>query len=92
MAATPDARAFEIVSAPLGASGAEFRDIAHAAASVDTLEGFLREMLIHYPDAGTAPAPAAALDGKAANAPPAVETPSASPAPPARASGRSAQR
>jgi hypothetical protein len=32
MAATPDARAFEIVSAPLGASGAEFRDIAHAAA------------------------------------------------------------
>jgi len=92
MAATPDARAFEIVSAPLGASGAEFRDIAHAAASVDTLEGFLREMQIHYPDAGTAPAPAAALDGKAANAPPAVETPSASPAPPARASGRSAQR
>ena len=92
MAATPDARAFEIVSAPLGASGAEFRDIAHAAASVDTLEGFLREMLIHYPDASTAPAPAAAVEGPAANAPPAVEAPSAPPAPPSRASGRSAQR
>jgi len=65
---------------------------AKAIPSVDTLEGFLREMQIHYPDAGTTPAPAAALDGKAANAPPAVETPSASPAPPARASGRSAQR
>ena len=44
MAQTPDARAFEIVSAPLGASGDEFGAIAHAAASVDTLEGFLRDM------------------------------------------------
>jgi hypothetical protein len=42
MAATPDARSFEIVSAQLGVSGVEFREIAHAAASVDTLEGFLR--------------------------------------------------
>lgn len=93
MAATPDARAFEIVSAPLGASGAEFRDIAHAAASVDTLEGFLREMQARYPDASTLPPPAAPVDAPAgANAPPAVVAPSAPPAPPARASGRSAQR
>ena len=61
-AATPDARAFEIFSALLDANGTEFRDIAHAVAFVDyTLEGFPREMQIHYPDASTAPAPAAAL-------------------------------
>ena len=33
MAGTPDARAFDIVSAPLGTSGDEFGAIAHAAAS-----------------------------------------------------------
>ena len=38
---TPDGRAFEIVSAPLGTSGAEFREIARAAASADTLERLL---------------------------------------------------
>ena len=50
MAQTPDARAFQIVSAPLGTSGNEFGAIAHAAASVDTLEGFLRDMKARYPD------------------------------------------
>ena len=48
MAQTPDERAFEIVSAPLGTK--EFRDIARAAVSVDTLEGFLRDMEARYPD------------------------------------------
>ena len=52
MAATPDARAFEIVSAPLGTSGDEFGAIAHAAASVDTLDTFLRDMKARYPDSG----------------------------------------
>jgi hypothetical protein len=33
MAETPDTRAFEIASAPLGTSGTEFREIARAAAS-----------------------------------------------------------
>ena len=60
MAATPDARAFDIVSAPLGTSGDEFGAIAHAAASIDTLEGFLRDMKARFPDtsaisAATAP-------------------------------------
>ena len=55
MAQTPDARDFEIVSAPLGTSGAEFRNIAHAAASVDTLEGFLRDVQARYPDASALP-------------------------------------
>jgi len=64
MAETPDARAFEIVSARLGTSGAEFRDIARAAASIDTLDGFLRDMQVRYPDASpvspSAPTPAGA--------------------------------
>ena len=62
MAETPDARAFEIVSAPLGTSGTEFREIARAAASTDTLSGFLRDMQTRYPEASpmTQPAPPAA--------------------------------
>jgi tetratricopeptide (TPR) repeat protein len=100
MAATPDARAFDIVSAPLGTSGAEFGAIAHAAASVDTLDGFLRDMKARYPESGaisppgalpppsTKPAPAAAPSVSAQ--PP--ETRPAEPAPPARASGHTAQR
>jgi hypothetical protein len=72
MAQTPDAKAFETASAPLGTSGKEFRDIAHAAASVDTLEGFLRDMQARYPDAGAAPsaspAPAASAPGSPSSA------------------------
>lgn len=61
MAQTPDAHAFEVVSAPLGTSGLEFGAIAHAATSVDTMEGFLRDMKARYPDAvaGGTPSPAA---------------------------------
>jgi len=95
MAQTPDARAFEVISAPLGTSGTEFRDIAHAAASVDTLEGFLRDMQARYPDssavspATASPPPATAP--AASGAPPASSVPDTRPAPP-RASGRTAQR
>ena len=100
MAQTPDARAFEIVSAPLGTSGAEFGGIAHAAASIDTLEAFLREMKARYPDAvivapATDPPPAAASPGApAVSAQPPDTRPAApgmSPVLPARAAGRSAQ-
>jgi tetratricopeptide (TPR) repeat protein len=57
MAETPDARVFDIVSAPLGSSGDQFATIAHAATSIDTLEGFLREMRARYPDSNvTSPA------------------------------------
>src|SRR5580698_1348287 len=59
MAETPDAHAFQVASAPLGASGAEFTAIAHAAAAVDTLEGFLRDMQSRYPDASSLPPTAA---------------------------------
>jgi hypothetical protein len=57
MAETPDARVFDIVSAPLGPSGDQFATIAHAATSIDTLDGFLREMRARYPDSNaTSPA------------------------------------
>ena len=97
MAQTPDARDFEIVSAPLGTSGAEFRNIAHAAASVDTLEGFLRDVQARYPDASALPpAPAAVPAAPLSSAPPktrpAAATTGAVPAPSARAKGRTAQR
>ena len=62
MAQTPDAHDFEIVSAPLGTERREFRAIAHAAASVDTLESFLRDMQARYPDASAA-APSAHAAG-----------------------------
>jgi predicted negative regulator of RcsB-dependent stress response len=47
-----DRRAFEVVSAPLGTSGAEFSAIAKTVAAVDTLDGFLRELRARYPETG----------------------------------------
>jgi tetratricopeptide (TPR) repeat protein len=99
MAATPDARAFDVVSAPLGTSGEEFGAIAHAAASVDTLEGFLREMKARYPDAvaispATEPPPAAPSAAPGVSARPPGNRPAAPVlpvVPPARATGRTAQ-
>ena len=82
MAATPDARAFDVVSAPLGTSGDEFGAIAHAAAAVDTLESFLRDLKTHYPDSTalsgpTTPHPAAPT---APGTPSAAGSPAAQPA------------
>jgi tetratricopeptide (TPR) repeat protein len=95
MAQTPDARAFEIVSAPLGSSGAEFAAIAHAATSVDTLEAFLRDIRVRYPDAGatspsneSAPSATSSPAGPAASAQP--DTRPAAPPPPAKAAGHTA--
>jgi hypothetical protein len=95
MAGTPDAHAFEVVSAPLGTSGTEFAAIAHAAAAVDTLDGFLRDMQSRYPDASAAPpnaGPPAPPDPPQAGAPAPAVPPMPSIVPPARASGRTAQR
>ena len=97
MAQTPDARDFEIVSAPLGTSGAEFRNIAHAAASVDTLEGFLRDVQARYPDASALPpAPAAVPAAPMSSVPPktrpAAATTGSVPTPSALAKRRTAQR
>jgi hypothetical protein len=51
-----EARAFDVVSAPIGTSGAEFSDIARAIASVDTLDAFLRDMRARYPESRPLPA------------------------------------
>jgi hypothetical protein len=95
MAGTPEAHAFEVVSAPLGTSGMEFAGIARAAAAVDTLEGFLRDMQTRYPDASAAPPNAAQPvmpDAPQAGAPAPAVPPMPSIVPPARAAGRTAQR
>jgi len=51
-----DRAAFEVASKPASTNSAEFAQIAKMAASVDTLDGFLREMKTRFPDA-TARAP-----------------------------------
>ncbi|QWG25187.1 tetratricopeptide repeat protein [Bradyrhizobium sediminis] len=56
MSGEADRAAFETASTPAAASSAEFAAIAKMAASVDTLDGFLREMKTRFPDA-TARAP-----------------------------------
>jgi tetratricopeptide (TPR) repeat protein len=56
MSGEADRAAFETASKPAAADSAEFADIAKLAASVDTLDGFLREMKTRFPDA-TARAP-----------------------------------
>ena len=92
MAETPDARAFEVVSAPLGTSGSEFGDIAHAAASVDTLEAFLRDMKARYPDPNAAsPATASSPGAPSVSAQPPGTLPAIPTAPRAKAAGRTAQ-
>ena len=92
MAQTPDARAFEIVTAALGTSGAEFREIARAAASVDTLEGFLRDLKTRYPDASPPPAAAPAASLNRSAAPAGKPEAGKGPTPPARAAGHTAER
>lgn len=56
MSESADRMAFDIASKPAASSSAEFAEIAKLAASVDTLDGFLREMKQRFPDA-TARAP-----------------------------------
>jgi tetratricopeptide (TPR) repeat protein len=51
MSSEADRMAFETVSKPIGSSGADLTQIAKMAASVDTLDGFLREMKTRFPDA-----------------------------------------
>lgn len=56
MSGEADRAAFESASRPAASNSAEFALIAKMAASVDTLDGFLREMKMRFPDA-TARAP-----------------------------------
>ena len=50
MSGEADRFAFETASKPANGNSAEFAEIAKMAASVDTLEGFLREMKTRFPD------------------------------------------
>jgi tetratricopeptide (TPR) repeat protein len=60
-----DRSAFETASKPGGANNTEFAAIAKLAASVDTLDGFLREMKTRFPDAtAKAPLPAETAKGE----------------------------
>ena len=56
MSGETDRAAFEVASKPASTNSAEFAQIAKMAASVDTLDGFLREMKARFPDM-TAKAP-----------------------------------
>jgi tetratricopeptide (TPR) repeat protein len=53
MSGDADRAAFETASKPAAASSTDFAAIAKMAASVDTLDGFLREMKTRFPDAAT---------------------------------------
>ena len=56
MTGEADRLAFDTASKPAASNSTEFALIAKMAASVDTLDGFIREMKIRFPDA-TARAP-----------------------------------
>ncbi|HWE77879.1 MAG TPA: tetratricopeptide repeat protein, partial [Pseudolabrys sp.] len=58
MAETPDARAFNVVSAPIGTGGAEFQSVARRIASIDTLSAFIKDIETRYPDEQAAKAKA----------------------------------
>jgi hypothetical protein len=51
MSGEADKAAFDIASKPTAANSAEFGGIAKMAASVDTLDGFVRDMKKRFPDA-----------------------------------------
>jgi hypothetical protein len=50
MADSPDAHAFQVVTAPIGNGSAEFSSVAQTVANFDTLDAFLRDMGKRYPD------------------------------------------
>jgi predicted negative regulator of RcsB-dependent stress response len=65
MSGEADRAAFESASRPAASNSAEFALIAKMAASVDTLDGFLREMKMRFPDAtARAPLPPETVKGE----------------------------
>jgi tetratricopeptide (TPR) repeat protein len=51
----PDKHAFDVVMGGLDTNSAEFRDVARLVASVDTLDGFLRDLQARYPEMSVLP-------------------------------------
>ena len=73
-------------------AASEFGAIAHAAASVDTLEAFLRDMKARYPDPNAvSPATASSPGTPSVSAQPPGTLPAMPSAPRAKAAGRTAQ-
>ncbi len=50
MAASPNARTFDVVTQPIQAQGKEFRDVARDLAALDTMRQFLQEYRAQYLD------------------------------------------
>ena len=55
MSGESDKLAFDAASKPNAANSGDFAAIAKMAASVDTLDGFLREMKARFPDGAARP-------------------------------------
>jgi tetratricopeptide (TPR) repeat protein len=55
MSGEADRIAFDIASKPAASNSSDFAAIAKMAASVDTLDGFIREMKAHFPDGSARP-------------------------------------
>ncbi|HVO01432.1 MAG TPA: hypothetical protein VMT54_04485, partial [Candidatus Cybelea sp.] len=72
MSGEPDKIAFDTASKPTASNSAEFTEIARMAASVDTLDGFLRDMKTRFPDA-TAWSPPGQKDPATTGALPKIE-------------------
>ena len=69
MADSPDRHAFEVVTAPTGTTGAEFKNVAQTVAGMNTLDAFLADMRKRYPDSNAA-SPEGAADKAPVPAPP----------------------
>ncbi|WP_458760309.1 tetratricopeptide repeat protein [Afipia sp. TerB] len=68
-----DRSAFAIASKPASADSADFAKIAKMAATIDTLDGFLREMRVRFPDAvARVKLPASGVDTEATGTLPAI--------------------
>jgi hypothetical protein len=92
MAEGPERRAFDIVSAPIGATAAEFQDVAKRVSNADTLSAFLADMRKRYPEnlpppQSKAPISKADVPEKAAEAAPKKPDVAASALPPKPPSG-----
>jgi hypothetical protein len=94
MSEGPDRRAFEIATGPRGSTGSDFREIAKTIASVDTLDAFLRDMRVRYPETGAlttvnspAPTPAPTQSKSNPQLRPAPQSRTAPPVAPASTNG-----
>lgn len=80
MAASPQARTFDVVTQPIQSQGGEFREVAREIASIDTMRQFLQEYRAQYldPKARTVVPEAPKADDKAKTGP---QAKAAAPAP-----------